>query len=304
MPCDLALNIYSFFVLHLNRVSSVGVITYILLCGYPPFYGDSDTQIFESVRVGKFDFPSPEWDEISASAKEFVMSLLQKDPLKRPTAAEALKHKWFKEQLEINHDSANKGRHVPVRSDSSLGSTRTGEFTKYLALQKLKKAAFGYIASNLTHAEVGALEDQFRAIDKHNHGYITLTELDEAIAHGTFNEQVRNGVKELRQELAVSENERLNWRDFLALTMDRSIAVREDNMKIAFDHFRHTNADYLTSSDLAEIFGGVGQANEIITLLDADGDGKISFEDFRFALVENLDETETTGRDDDSDYIH
>ena len=55
------------------------MITYILLCGYPPFYGDSDTQIFESVRVGKFDFPSPEWDDISETAKDFVMDLLKKD---------------------------------------------------------------------------------------------------------------------------------------------------------------------------------------------------------------------------------
>jgi calcium-dependent protein kinase len=59
---------------------SIGVITYILLCGYPPFYGDSDTQIFESVRVGKFDFPSPEWDDVSETAKDFVSELLLKDP--------------------------------------------------------------------------------------------------------------------------------------------------------------------------------------------------------------------------------
>ena len=58
---------------------SIGVITYILLCGYPPFYGDSDTEIFDSVRTGKFDFPSPEWDDISATAKAFVTFLLQKD---------------------------------------------------------------------------------------------------------------------------------------------------------------------------------------------------------------------------------
>jgi serine/threonine protein kinase len=58
---------------------SIGVITYILLCGYPPFYGDSDTEIFDSVRTGKFDFPSPEWDDISSTAKAFVTFLLQKD---------------------------------------------------------------------------------------------------------------------------------------------------------------------------------------------------------------------------------
>ena len=54
-----------------------------LLCGYPPFYGDSDTEIFDSVRTGKFDFPSPEWDDISQTAKEFVQYLLRKDPKTR-----------------------------------------------------------------------------------------------------------------------------------------------------------------------------------------------------------------------------
>jgi calcium-dependent protein kinase len=62
---------------------SIGVITYILLCGYPPFYGDSDQQIFESVRVGRFDFPSPDWDDISDEAKDFIKALLRKDPVKR-----------------------------------------------------------------------------------------------------------------------------------------------------------------------------------------------------------------------------
>ena len=62
---------------------SIGVITYILLCGYPPFYGDSDTEIFDSVRTGRFDFPSPEWDDISQLAKSFVKELLQKDPQNR-----------------------------------------------------------------------------------------------------------------------------------------------------------------------------------------------------------------------------
>jgi len=62
---------------------SIGVITYILLCGYPPFYGDSDNQIFDSVRAGKFDFPSPEWDTMSDAAKDFICCLLKKDPEKR-----------------------------------------------------------------------------------------------------------------------------------------------------------------------------------------------------------------------------
>lgn len=204
-----------------------------------------------------------------------------------------MQHPWLTEQLGFDA--------VINRASISHSGTRTGEFTKYLAMKKLKKAAFGYIAANLTQAEVGALEEQFRELDRNNDGHITLTELDDAISLGTLNGQVLTRMRELRHELAVSDEEKLNWRDFLAMTMDRSLAVRDDNIKLAFEHFKHTDADYLTVSDLAEIFGGESQAREIMTLLDADGDGKVSYEDFKYALVESLDETE---EDEDSDHLH
>lgn len=67
---------------------SIGVITYILLCGYPPFYGGNDVEILASVKTAKYDFPSPEWDTVSKEAKAFVRAHLMVDPSKRPTAAE------------------------------------------------------------------------------------------------------------------------------------------------------------------------------------------------------------------------
>jgi len=64
-------------------VWSLGVIAYILLCGYPPFHGDNDAQVFRKIKSGIFDFPSPEWDHISEEAKAFIQSILQLDPDKR-----------------------------------------------------------------------------------------------------------------------------------------------------------------------------------------------------------------------------
>lgn len=68
---------------HSCDIWSIGVITYILLCGYPPFYGDSDNEIFDSVKVGQYDFPSPEWDDISAEARDFIDQMLKMDPKDR-----------------------------------------------------------------------------------------------------------------------------------------------------------------------------------------------------------------------------
>jgi len=74
---------------------SVGVIVYILLCGFPPFYGDNDAQMFKRIKAGQYKFLSPYWDPISADAKDFVKNLLIVDPRKRMTAAEALNHRWL-----------------------------------------------------------------------------------------------------------------------------------------------------------------------------------------------------------------
>lgn len=74
---------------------SIGVITYILLCGYPPFYGENDTAIFKQIMLGQFDFPANEWGSISAEAKAFIKALLNLDQHARPTAAEAKDHPWF-----------------------------------------------------------------------------------------------------------------------------------------------------------------------------------------------------------------
>merc|ERR1719284_1866395 len=63
---------------------SCGVIAYILLCGYPPFFGDTDPEILKRVKVGKFDFPSPDWDDISKDGKDFITQMLTRDAAKRP----------------------------------------------------------------------------------------------------------------------------------------------------------------------------------------------------------------------------
>jgi calcium-dependent protein kinase len=77
-------------------VWSIGVILYILLCGYPPFNGANDKQIIEAVLRGKYTLDEPEWEDISEEAKDLVRKMLEYDPAKRISAAEALQHKWIK----------------------------------------------------------------------------------------------------------------------------------------------------------------------------------------------------------------
>jgi len=74
---------------------SVGVITYILLCGFPPFYGDSVAEIFEKIMEANFDYPPDYWDSVSAEAKDFINNLLVVEVDKRLSAEKALNHPWL-----------------------------------------------------------------------------------------------------------------------------------------------------------------------------------------------------------------
>jgi len=75
---------------------SAGVILYILLCGYPPFYNDNDAKLFESIMAANYHFHSPYWDNISKEAKDVIRALLVVDPIERLTAAQAKEMEWFK----------------------------------------------------------------------------------------------------------------------------------------------------------------------------------------------------------------
>jgi len=96
---------------------SVGVICYILLCGFPPFYGNTDQQIFEKIMKANYDFPSPDWDDITEDAKEFIQAILVLEPHERPTALECLQAPWIVSQ-------------APARALNQIDSFRGG-LTEY-----------------------------------------------------------------------------------------------------------------------------------------------------------------------------
>ncbi|XP_011640496.1 calcium/calmodulin-dependent protein kinase type 1 isoform X1 [Pogonomyrmex barbatus] len=76
-------------------VWSIGVISYILLCGYPPFYDENDANLFAQILRGEFEFDSPYWDDISASAKDFIGKLMCVNVEERYTCKQALAHPWI-----------------------------------------------------------------------------------------------------------------------------------------------------------------------------------------------------------------
>eukprot|EP01112_Ceratiomyxa_fruticulosa_P015369 TRINITY_DN450_c0_g1_i11.p1 TRINITY_DN450_c0_g1~~TRINITY_DN450_c0_g1_i11.p1 ORF type:complete len:367 (+),score=60.13 TRINITY_DN450_c0_g1_i11:54-1154(+) len=112
---------------------SIGVILYILLCGFPPFYDENVATLFQQIIEGAYGFPSPYWDNISDSAKDLVCHLLDTDPATRYTAEQALKHPW------VNGGMA---------SSADMVGTCLAKLKEFNAKRRFKQAIMATVAAN------------------------------------------------------------------------------------------------------------------------------------------------------------
>jgi len=108
---------------------SIGVIVYILLCGFPPFYGDNDNQMFRKIKAGQYKFLAPYWDPISADAKDFVSKLLVVDSSKRMDCERALKHKWLAGTTQVSTKNLFEGMPKTKAADDKTDAADRGSET-------------------------------------------------------------------------------------------------------------------------------------------------------------------------------
>ena len=111
---------------------SIGIVLYILLSGFPPFYDEDNSALFEQIKSGKFEYPSPYWDDISDQAKDLINKLLCVDPKERLGADEIMAHPWMASD-------------ETPRKELTMAKE---EIVRFNAKRKLKKAANSVIAAN------------------------------------------------------------------------------------------------------------------------------------------------------------
>eukprot|EP00968_Pinguiococcus_pyrenoidosus_P007136 scaffold472_cov264-Pinguiococcus_pyrenoidosus.AAC.2 len=255
---------------------SIGVITYILLCGYPPFYGNSDYEIFQSVKSCEYEYPEEEWDAISSEAKAFIDSLLRKNPKDRMTASEALEHTWLVQFTQ--------GDAAPMTPSLALRGMNN-RLRRFIGMNRLKKVALNVIAEQLTEAEIGQMRRLFNELDEDGNGVITLDELQKGL-QGDF-DFVEQRVIDLMAGIDLDGNNCLDYNEFLAATMERNLIMRDENIRAAFRAFDKEGRGHLTIQDLVEIFGSEQHAVEVLGEIDDNGDGVISFDEFKTMMVHN-----------------
>ncbi|XP_020233115.1 calcium-dependent protein kinase 10 [Cajanus cajan] len=250
-------------------VWSAGVIIYILLSGVPPFWGESEQEIFEAILHHELDFTSDPWPVISESAKDLVRKMLVRDPSKRISAHDVLRHPW------IHVDGA--------APDKPLDSAVLSRLKQFYAMNKLKKMALRVIAENLSEEEIAGLKEMFKMIDTDNSGQITFEELNVGLKKfgANLNE---SEIYDLMQAADVDNSGTIDYGEFIAATLHLNKIDREDHLVAAFSYFDKDGSGYITQDELqqaCEEFGiGDVRLEEMIREADQDNDGRIDYNEF------------------------
>lgn len=247
---------------------SCGVIAYILLCGYPPFYGDNDTAILRAVKKGEFEFPSPDWDSISSHAKDFIKKMLTFDPTKRPSAEQLLDHEWLK-------TATAQGKSGKVAKD--LGA----KLRNFRSASRLKKVALTLIAQQLKDDDLRELKETFSALDKNRDGCLTFKEVEEGMKKAKI--EFPPDMMEIMKGLDTDESGSIDYTEFIAATITQKQYLKKEVMWAAFRVFDRDGDGFITRAELGTLLKedpDIALIENMMKEVDTDGDGSISFEEF------------------------
>jgi len=258
---------------------SVGVIMYVLLCGYPPFYGETQKEAMASVRRGAFSFPAKHWSNVSEDAKHLIRQLLKMKPDIRYTAEQALNHAWIK--------------HTGVKHQVSLQPDFVSHLRAFRSEHKLKQVALQIIAGQLDEGQLQTLRESFMALDGNGNGCLSPNEMRQGLNRAGFKD-LPDDLQQILQDLDSDNSGSIDYSEFLAAALQQKQYIKENVLWMAFSVFDRDGDGVVTHEELKQVLtcGNFEEAldeSEVAMLLqevDKNGDGTIDFEEF-MALMNN-----------------
>ncbi|CAF1778145.1 unnamed protein product [Brassica oleracea var. botrytis] len=261
---------------------SAGVILYILLCGVPPFWAETEQGVAQAIIRSVIDFKRDPWPRVSETAKDLVRKMLEPDPKKRLSAAEVLEHPWIQ--------NAKKAPNV------SLGETVKARLKQFSVMNKLKKRALRVvIAEHLSVEEVAGIKEAFEMMDSNKTGKINLEQLKHGL-HKLGQQQMADADLQILMEAAdVDGDGTLNYGEFVAVSVHLKKMANDEHLHKAFSFFDQNQSDYIEIEELRQALNDEEDTSseEVIAAImqdvDTDKDGRISYEEFAAMMKAGTD---------------
>jgi len=266
---------------------SLGVITFIMLFGYPPFYANpsqfgslTNQKIFSLICKGFYPISKKGYGPffnsdmpVSDSAKDFISKLLTLDTAKRMTAAEALDHPWLKGS---------------TASESPMVAEVIGNLKKFDGGSKFKQAICRIMVNTLEDHELQKLQKTFKALDIDGDGAITVSELTESLkaaSSSSFDEKL---VQQLLSKADLNSDGVLSYEELVLAAVQKKILAKEERMFQAFCKVDKDGNGVISKEELEVALGeDKSVAGAILAKIDVDGNGYVDYEEFLQYWEEN-----------------
>eukprot|EP00250_Pteridium_aquilinum_P015416 c22565_g6_i1 orf=289-1890(+) len=253
-------------------VWSAGVILYILLCGVPPFWAETEQAVAQAILRGALDLKRDPWPIISENAKSLVRQMLEPDPKKRLTAQQVLDHPWLQ--------NTKKAPDIP------LGDVVRSRLKQFSAMNKLKKKALRVIAESvLCGEEVEGMKEMFNAMDTNKTGFLTFDQLKAGLQK--IDSQLSEvEIQQLMEAADADGNGKLDYGEFMAVTIHLQRMDNDEHLRKAFAYFDLDGDEFIDFIELKQTLGDdlgsddTDTINAIMQEVDLDKDGKISYDEF------------------------
>ncbi|KAF3778443.1 Calcium-dependent protein kinase 8 [Nymphaea thermarum] len=261
-------------------VWSAGVILYILLCGVPPFWAETEQGVAQAIIRCIIDFKRDPWPKVSDNAKDLVKRMLEPDPKRRLTAQEVLDHPWLQ--------NAKKAPNVP------LGETVRARLKQFSVMSKFKKKALRVIAEHLSVEEVAGIKEMFAMMDSNKKGRITFEELKVGL-HKIGHQVPDSDVQMLMEAADADGSGTLDYGEFVAISIHLKKIGNDEHLHKAFSYFDKNKSGYIEIEELRDaLVDDLGPDNDevvnsIVRDVDTDKDGRISYEEFATMMKAGTD---------------
>jgi calcium-dependent protein kinase len=257
---------------------SVGIISFLLLTGKPPFEQADDSVITEKVKALKFQDLEASLAAVSSEAADFIRQLIQPAE-SRASAEQALNHPW------LAGSSPSTLRSVSADVIESLRKFHKGN--------KLQEAVRAYITSQcLTVQETKELKDLFKQIDSNGDGKISKEELQNYYLKVMGDNYDLTEVEKIMKEIDSDQSGFVDYSEFIKATVSNSVINNVKNLRLAFMKFDSDNSGKISADEFRAVLDSEFRYSEnvwkqIVKIADKNNDGEIDFSEFMQVVLES-----------------
>lgn len=263
---------------------SLGVLTYVMLCGKPPFWG-SQSQHLYNAKHERYPMKGSPWDKMNGDAKDFIKDMLRADPAKRRPITSVIVHPWLTKAVEAESCDAD--------TEEVMNNLR-----QFSGTSTFERMCISAVARQLDHTHLKDIHGVFRGMDANGDGVLSFKEVSDGFKKifGEDSEEAKKAT-ELCATLDFDGSKCIDYTEFCAAGLGQKAHTQDEVTWAAFKTFDQNNSGYIERAELQQVLDVADMqdvwtadvckkvSQEMMQVFDNDGDGRISFEDWKAIML-------------------